>query len=261
MRSRIALPLVLAVALVGCTASPTTTTGPASPTSAPSSAAPTSAAPSPTPLTLAPGAGVTIVPTRGSLLVHGAYPHVASRCKHPEQPTLDARYPGRLTVSRAKDGTLGLTLTLPFERYLEGLAEVPPTWPMAALEAQAIAARTELLQKIGRRSLTDPFLLCSTQQCQVYAGAGKEDPRATRAIEKTHGFVLLRDGGGMVDIRYSASCGGHTEDNDAIWGGEADPSLRGRQDTPKTGASRVTDATLDAFLAEDPHDAWCGRGK
>ena len=127
-------------------------------------------------------------------------------------------------------------------------AEMYPDAPQAALEAQAIAARTELLQKIGRRNLTDPFLLCSTQQCQVYAGAGKEDPRTTKAVEKTRGMVLLRDGGGLVDIRYSASCGGHTEDNDAIWGGEPDPSLRGRGDDPKASMSRVTDE-LDAFLA------------
>jgi SpoIID/LytB domain protein len=134
-----------------------------------------------------------------------------------------------------------------------------PDAPAAALEAQAIAARTELLQKIGRRNLTDPFLLCSTQQCQVYAGAGKEDPRTTRAVERTRGTVLLRDGGGMVDIRYSASCGGHTENNEAIWGGEADPALRGRTDDPKAQMSTVTD--VHAFLAEDGGDAYCAHGK
>jgi SpoIID/LytB domain protein len=131
--------------------------------------------------------------------------------------------------------------------------------PASALEAQAIAARTELLQKIGRRNLTDPFLLCSTQQCQVYGGAGKEDARSTRAVAKTRGMVLLRDGGGLVDIRYSASCGGHTEDNDAIWGGEADPSLRGATDDAHAQMSRVTDDNLAAFLAEDPDDSWCGK--
>jgi SpoIID/LytB domain protein len=135
-----------------------------------------------------------------------------------------------------------------------------PDAPPAALAAQAIAARTELLQKIGRRNLTDPFLLCSTQQCQVYAGAGKEDPRTTKAIEATRGIVLLRDGGGLVDIRYSASCGGHGEDNDAIWGGDPDPSLRGRVDDAKGGMSRVTDANLDAFL-DGGGDAWCAKGK
>ena len=173
----------------------------------------------------------------------------------------DRRYWGSVYITLDHDGSLVAANAVSEDKLLAGLvpAEMYPDAPASALEAQAIAARTELLQKIGRRNLTDPFLLCSTQQCQVYAGAGKEDPRATRAIEKTRGMVLLRDGGGMVDIRYSASCGGHTEDNDAIWGGEADPSLRGRADTPDGKQTKITDANLDAFLAEDPNDTWCGR--
>jgi len=152
---------------------------------------------------------------------------------------------------------------VPEDKLLAGLvpAEMYPDAPQAALEAQAIAARTELLQKIGRRNLTDPFLLCSTQQCQVYAGAGKEDPRTTKAIEATRGVVLLRDGGGLVDIRYSASCGGHSEDNDAIWGGEPDLSLRGRMDDPKASMTKITDANLGAFLDVKDSDAWCSKGK
>jgi SpoIID/LytB domain protein len=70
-------------------------------------------------------------------------------------------------------------------------------------------------------------------------------------------MVLLRDGGGLVDVRYSATCGGHGEDNEAIWGGDADPSLRGRRDDVKGGMSKVTD--IGAFLAEDPSNFWCGR--
>jgi SpoIID/LytB domain protein len=173
----------------------------------------------------------------------------------------DRRYWGSVYITLDHDGSLVAANAVSEDKLLAGLvpAEMYPDAPRAALEAQAIAARTELLQKIGRRNLTDPFLLCSTQQCQVYAGAGKEDPRTTRAIERTRGLVLLRDGGGLVDIRYSASCGGHTEDNDAIWGGEADPSLRGRADTPKADLSRVTDDNLEAFLSADPRDSWCGR--
>jgi stage II sporulation protein D len=176
-----------------------------------------------------------------------------------ETGTEDRRYWGAVYVTLDHDGSLLAANAVAEDKLLAGLvpAEMYPDAPQAALEAQAIAARTELLQKIGRRNLTDPFLLCSTQQCQVYAGAGKEDPRTTRAIEKTHGIVLLRDGGGLVDIRYSASCGGHTEDNDAIWGGEPDPSLRGRGDDPKATMTKVTD--IDAFLAMDPKDTWCGR--
>ena len=175
----------------------------------------------------------------------------------------DRRYWGAVYVTLDHDGSLLAANAVAEDKLLAGLvpAEMYPDAPAEALEAQAIAARTELLQKIGRRNLTDPFLLCSTQQCQVYAGAGKEDPRTTRAVDKTRGMVLLRDGGGLVDIRYSASCGGHTEDNDAIWGGDPDPSLRGRADDPKANTSRITDDNLDAFLAEDPRDTWCGRAE
>ncbi len=174
----------------------------------------------------------------------------------------DRRYWGSVYVTLDHDGSLLAANAVPEDKLLAGLvpAEMYPDAPEAALEAQAIAARTELLQKIGRRNLTDPFLLCSTQQCQVYAGAGKEDPRTTKAIEKTRGIVLLRDGGGLVDVRYSASCGGHSEDNDAIWGGEPDPSLRGRADDPKANMTRITDDNIEAFLDGD-HDAWCAKTK
>ncbi|MDB4954291.1 MAG: SpoIID/LytB domain protein [Myxococcales bacterium] len=180
-----------------------------------------------------------------------------------ETGTEDRRYWGSVYVTLDHDGSLLAANAVAEDKLLAGLvpAEMYADAPAAALEAQAIAARTELLQKIGRRNLTDPFLLCSTQQCQVYAGAGKEDARATRAVDKTRGMVLLRDGGGLVDIRYSASCGGHTEDNDSIWGGDADPSLRGRTDDAKAGVTRITDDNLGAFLAEDPDDSWCGRVK
>ncbi|MBA3817362.1 MAG: SpoIID/LytB domain-containing protein [Deltaproteobacteria bacterium] len=172
--------------------------------------------------------------------------------------TEDRRYWGAVYVTLDHDGSLLAANAVPEDKLLAGLvpAEMYPDAPPAALEAQAIAARTELLEKIGRRNLTDPFLLCSTQQCQVYAGAGKEDPRTTRAVEKTRGMVLLRDGGGLVDIRYSASCGGHSEDNDAIWGGAPDPSLRGRADHAKGGMTRISDATIGAFL-DDGAGAWC----
>ncbi len=179
-----------------------------------------------------------------------------------ETGTEDRRYWGAVYVTLDHDGALLAANAVPENKLLAGLvpAEMYPDAPQAALEAQAIAARTELLQKIGRRNLTDPFLLCSTQQCQVYAGAGKEDPRTTKAVEATRGIVMLRDGGGMVDVRYSASCGGHTEDNEAIWGGTADPSLRGRADDPKAAMSKVTDDNLDAFL-DGGKDAWCNQGK
>lgn len=192
----------------------------------------------------------------------------------------DRRYWGSVYVTLDHKGNLVVANALPEDKLLEGLvpAEIFPGSPEAALEAQAIAARTELLEKIGRRNLTDPFLLCSTQQCQVYAGAGQEHPRTTKAVAATRGMVLLRDGGGLVDVRYSASCGGHSEHNEHIWGGEADPSLRGKADAParkagggaggSSGANRADgksrlsdDDDVADFLAHPPGDAWCGKAK
>jgi stage II sporulation protein D len=200
----------------------------------------------------------------GETLALADVPTVAGGSQR-ETGTEERRYWGSVYVTLDHDGALLAANAVAEDKLLAGLvpAEMYPDAPAAALEAQAIAARTELLQKIGRRSLTDPFLLCSTQQCQVYAGAGKEDPRTTRAVAVTRGMVLLRDGGGLVDVRYSASCGGHGEDNDAIWGGDPDPSLRGRSDIRSDGAggmSRVTEDNLGAFL-DGGGEAWCNRGK
>ncbi len=180
--------------------------------------------------------------------------------------TEDRRYWGAVYVTVGSDGTLTAVNAVAEDRLLAGLvpSEIFPDAPEAALDAQAIAARTELLEKIGHRNLTEPYLLCSSQQCQVYAGAGKEHPRTTAAVKRTRGIVVLRDGGGLADIRYSASAGGRTEDNDAIWGGAPDPSLRGRIDVKRTGDelgqtfATLTDANLAAFLDAPPERFWSG---
>jgi SpoIID/LytB domain protein len=148
------------------------------------------------------------------------------------------RYFGRLYVTVDAGGKLAVVNAVPEDKLLSGLvpAEMMPSAPPEALKAQAIAARNELLAKVGTRHLTDPYRLCSTQHCQVYAGAGREDPRSTAAVQATRGEILERDGGresaeaGLVDAVYSASCGGHTEDNDLGWGGAPDSSLRGDLD-------------------------------
>jgi stage II sporulation protein D len=139
------------------------------------------------------------------------------------------RYFGRIYVTIDRNGKLAVVNAVAEDKLLAGLvpAEMMASAPPEALKAQAIAARNELLAKLGTRHLTDPYRLCSTQHCQVYAGAGHEDARATAAVEATRGVLLEREGGGLVDAVYSASCGGHSEDNEGVWGGSADPALRG----------------------------------
>jgi stage II sporulation protein D len=136
--------------------------------------------------------------------------------------------------------------------------------PPEALKAQAVAARNELLAKIGTRHLTDPYRLCSTVHCQVYAGAGHEDPRATAAVAATRGQLLARPDGSLVDAVYSASCGGHGEHNERVWPGAADAQLRGKLDGPaESHFSTVDEKNIREWLALGPSSdgAWCARPK
>ncbi|HEX9257014.1 MAG TPA: hypothetical protein VF907_02065, partial [Actinomycetota bacterium] len=112
---------LLLLALTACTSTVTTAEAPSpQPSASPSTSASTSPAASPSAST-SPDLVVVRPRENGSLRIHGTYPHASSECRHPEQPRLEARYPGTLAVRRASDGTLDLTVTLPFERYLEGI--------------------------------------------------------------------------------------------------------------------------------------------
>ena len=171
-------------------------------------------------------------PPGGTLLVHGAYPKVASRCVRFHRPRLAARYPGALSVRRSDDGTLSLTVTLAFEDYLKGIAEVPPLWPRAALEAQAIAARSYALATTGWDGAQGETLktpICATTSCQVYRGIPVPfDPAVRRwfgAVRRTTGQVLLYEGR-PADTVYFSTSNGHTYGNDEVFGSTPLPYLR-----------------------------------
>ncbi len=168
----------------------------------------------------------------GSFLVRATFPKSPSRCKHAHRATLQARYPGTLSVRSADDGTLAVTVTLPFERYLEGIAEVPPTWPAAALEAQAIAARSYALAHIGWTGQEGAALqrpICATTDCQVYGGISVPPTPGIRrwdaAVRHTRGQVLVY-GDRPADTVYFSTSNGHTYGNDQVFGSSPLPYLR-----------------------------------
>jgi stage II sporulation protein D len=174
-----------------------------------------------------------VPPDDGSFVVRGSYPEFESPCRDAEPAKLVARYPGRLKIRRANDGTLSLVVTLSFDRYLEGIAEVPPSWPRAALEAQAIAARSYALATTGWDGAEGDELeqpICSTTACQVYAGlpVGKvgDAPRWWAAVRRTDGQVLLHDGRPAETVYFSTS-NGRTYGNDEVFGSSPLPYLRG----------------------------------
>jgi stage II sporulation protein D len=116
---------------------------------------------------------------------------------------------------------------VPLEKYLSGLlgSEMYPNWPIEALKAQAVAARTYALHHsdVSRNfnSMKD-YDVTSTVHSQVYEGAHKEGFRAKEACRQTEGMALLR-GGNIFPTYYHSCCGGVTEHAHNVWPGERGP--------------------------------------
>ena len=141
------------------------------------------------------------------------------------------RFRGEIYIAVDPDGKLAAINVLGAEAVLAGVvpSEIFASAPPEALKAQAVAARNQLFAKLGRRHHAEPFHLCASQHCQVYAGLANEDARATDAVFATRGEVLFL-GGRLVDTVYSSSCGGFSDNREAVWGDPADRALRAHPD-------------------------------
>lgn len=154
----------------------------------------------------------------------------------------DRGYGGTLTVTAHPEG-LAVVETVSLDGYLAGIREVPFSWPAAALQAQAVAARTYLARTLrgGRRGDGERYGydICATSACQVYRGqdlSGIEGAdRWLAAVAATSGEVLL-DGDRPIEAVYHSSAGSRTRANQDVWGGEAVWYLQA-VDSPEEGVS------------------------
>ncbi len=108
-------------------------------------------------------------------------------------------------------GTGGLFVILadvPIDEYLQGIAEVPSSWPEEALKAQTIAARSYALAKAESRQ-TWSFDVYDSVKDQVYGGVAKESPEQTAAVLATTGQVVVYEDS-IVRTFYTSSNGGYT---------------------------------------------------
>lgn len=138
-----------------------------------------------------------------------------------DQPSLEVnnrRYRGMFEVFRTP-GKNGITVVnvVPVEGYVYGIIkrEISPEWPMEAIKAQAVAARTYALFNLGKHK-DEGFDLCATSDCQVYGGIGSEDVQATQAVNDTRGVVMTYNGN-LVAAFFHASSGGYTENSENVW--------------------------------------------
>lgn len=113
-------------------------------------------------------------------------------------------YYGKKPVSKDTGGDIKVVGqgTINFEeKYLYGIAEMPSDWPMEALKAQAIAART-----YAYRYKKDNLEICITEACQVFSKSKADNPPEEwkKAVQETRGKVLED-----VITFYSSTTGGY----------------------------------------------------
>jgi stage II sporulation protein D len=139
-------------------------------------------------------------------------------------------YRGALeTVPTESDpGALNVVNALAVDQYIKGVIpnESPPSWPMAELQAQAVASRSfALTAGVGGNG----FDLYADTRSQVYEGLESEYGVTNEAAESTRGQVVEYQGG-IAETLFSACSGGHTESIQNVFGGTAIPYLQGVPD-------------------------------
>jgi stage II sporulation protein D len=121
----------------------------------------------------------------------------------------DGLYRGALVVSASGSGLIAVN-ALDLEDYLRGVvsAESPSAWPVEALKAQAVAARTYALTTHAGGGAFDQY---ADTRSQVYRGVAAETPSTDAAVSATAGQVVTF-GGQPVTTYFFSTSGGETED-------------------------------------------------
>jgi stage II sporulation protein D len=141
--------------------------------------------------------------------------------------TLDGKgYRGELRIAVVQEG-LRVIDFVGLDAYLLGVVagEMPKEWPAAALQAQAVAARSYALASIVKNK---PFDVYSDPRSQVYYGVAAESPATTAAVKATKGEILTY-GGKVATTFYYSSSGGRTASSEDVFG-IVTPYLQARND-------------------------------
>ncbi|MBN2687184.1 MAG: SpoIID/LytB domain-containing protein, partial [Deltaproteobacteria bacterium] len=142
-------------------------------------------------------------------------------------------YRGTVTIKRNNNG-IDVINRVRLEEYLYGVVpkEMSPTWPIEALKAQAVAARTFVLYHKEKNRDREYDVYASTSS-QVYGGVVAEDEKATAAVNETRSRILVHDGR-LVLAYFHANSGGVTENAENVWTARV-PYLKSVRDNFSTG--------------------------
>ena len=162
-----------------------------------------------------------------------------------------------------KDYDQGINITVSdyswtgsIEEYVKRIYEMPESWPLEALKAQAIAARSYALSYTNNGSGS----ICASQSCQVFktdAKGGAWD----QAVNETAGWVMVQ-GGSPIKAWYSSTHGGYILKSSEI--GWSDTSwTKHATDTTSGSAGSFDDLQSNAYDRSSPwfYCDWGARGQ
>ena len=139
------------------------------------------------------------------------------------------RWYGGFEYRRSTGGNINVINVVDMDDYVKGVLpyEMNPQWPLEALKAQAVCARTYAAQQT-KHYKSYKFDVCNTTDCQVYYGANKASDLTDRAAEETSGIIAVYQGR-PAELYYYSSNGGASESSENVWTA-ALPYLRGKED-------------------------------
>jgi len=171
-------------------------------------------------------------------------------------------YHGYFEFKRITGEDINFISVLTLDEYVRGVLpyEMSPSWPLEALKAQAVSARTYAVMGYNKHK-SQGFNLCSDTDCQVYKGASQENDRIRTAVSETSGQLLTYEGK-PIQTFYHSSNGGYTESVKNVWGSEDKPYYTPVPDTFEDldkatngrWSSTVTGAELGEYLRSKKYD-------
>ena len=136
------------------------------------------------------------------------------------------QYYGDFQYTRLTSGVLTVVNFVGLEDYVKGVVpnEMSASWPLEALKAQAVCARTYVAANQNKYRQYG-FDMTNDTYCQVYCGLNGANETTDRAVDETAG-LFVRYEGKLCSVAYFAADGGATEDSENVWV-TAVPYLRG----------------------------------
>jgi len=150
------------------------------------------------------------------------------------------RYRGEIDIIQNANKSLTVINTVDVEDYVRGILyhEISHRWPLEAIKAQAVAARTYAFYRI-KNNKKNLFDVTDDIYSQVYGGSTSERYRTNLAVERTKGLVMIYNND-VLPAYYHATCAGMTEDAVQLWKTNLAP-LKG---------------VVCSFCANSPHFRW-----